>query len=105
MQTVYAVARKRSLFVIAAAALVLSLSTWLASAKDFSSIETLVQTTMYAAPAFMAPLFYAVTQLGSVGAIAGVVIAALVLKRRTLAALLLANSLTAYVLAAILKEL
>lgn len=105
MQTVYATARKKTLYIIGAASFGLLVTSALASGQRLSLIEADVLAIVYGVPAFLGPLFYAVTQLGSVGAIAGVVIAALVLKRRTLAALLLANSLMAYVGAALLKEI
>lgn len=90
---------------IGVAGLVLAASTALAANRQISVMEGEVLDLAYSLPGPFTELMYVVTQAGSIGAVLAVVAATFVLKRRRLAALLLANAFFAYVITALLKEI
>ncbi len=85
--------------------MVLAASTALAANRQISVMEGEVLDLAYSLPGPFTELMYVVTQAGSIGAVLAVVAATFVLKRRRLAALLLANAFFAYVITALLKEI
>lgn len=97
--------QQKGWLVIGAAIAGLTICTFLAANRQVSLLEGGVLDLVYSLPGPFTELMYVITQAGSVGAVMAVVVTAFVLKRRQLAALLLANSLAAYALTAVLKEL
>ena len=105
MKNANAKTRSKAWWAIGVAGLVLAASTALAANRQISVMEGEVLDLAYSLPGPFTELMYVVTQAGSIGAVLAVVAATFVLKRRRLAALLLANALFAYVITALLKEI
>lgn len=106
MKKAYATAaQQRAWTAIGVALAVLAVTTVIAANRQISLFEGDVLNVVYSLPGPFTELMYVVTQAGSVGAVAAVIITAFVLKRRKLAGLLLANALIAYVITAVVKEI
>ena len=105
MKNANAKTRSKAWWAIGVAGLVLAASTALAANRQISVMEGEVLDLAYSLPGPFTELMYVVTQAGSIGAVLAVVAATFVLKRRRLAALLLANAFFAYVITALLKEI
>jgi len=104
MKAAYAQAQQKYTLAIIGAAAILAGTTIVAANRQFSVLEGTILDSIYGLPELLTDFMYVVTHAGSVGAVAAVIITAFVLKRRQLAALLLANTLIAYVITAVIKE-
>lgn len=105
MSAAYAKARQKAWLAIGLAGLVLAVCALVAANRQVSVLEHDILGFIYGLPDPFTEVVYLVTQAGSVGAVLAVVVTTFVLKRRKLAALLLANTLVAYLFTAIIKEL
>lgn len=105
MKNAHANDQTKAWLAIAAAGLVLAVTTSLAANRQITILEETLLAAAYTLPGPFTEFMYVVTQAGSVGAVLAVVATAFVLKRRRLAALLLGNALFAYVITGVLKEI
>lgn len=105
MKTTHAYKWKGPLSAIVLAVLVLVITTAVAANRQMARYEQDVLIAIYNIPGSWNDAVFAVTQMGSLGALLVIALVALILRRRELAVLLLANTLVAYVITAVLKEL
>jgi undecaprenyl-diphosphatase len=105
MKAAYAKTSQKAWLAIGLAAVGLAISAAIAANRQVSVLESNLLDIVYGLPEPVTELVYVVTQAGSVGAVLAVVVTAFALRRRKLAALLLANAVIAYLLTALLKQL
>jgi len=105
MKKAYAEASFKLWVVIGLATSVLVICTALAADHKIGVFESQILNLVYGLPTILTQLAYLVTQAGSIGAMLAVSATALVLKRRQMALLIFSNSILAYLLTVIIKEL
>lgn len=105
MQSAYAIKTRKLWLAVGLAASMFVVATVLAANQRYSAAEVSALRAIYDLPAAWSRPVYILTQLGSVWAAAAVVIGVLIVRGRKLAALLLANTVFAYILVLITKTL
>lgn len=105
MKAAYAKQRQTTWLVIALATVVLAICTVIAANRQVSLFEGQILDVIYRLPGPLTDIMYAVTQTGSAGAVLVIAATTFVLKRKRLAATLLANTLVTYIIVTIIKEL